>query len=77
MRKDMFIDSHEQPNVVEDRNRLLTKIEKLKLYMFEFNEDGAMKAKDYAVDYIVGDEERRPIIVITHNEYTFSTNNGV
>ena len=36
-----------------------------------------MKAKDYPVHCIVGGEERRLIIVITHNEYTFFANDGV
>ena len=75
--KDMFIDGHEQPDVVEDRNRFLVKIEELKPYMVEFNEDGLIKAKDYLVDGTVGGEERCPIIVITYDECTFSANNGI
>ena len=77
VRKDVFIDGHERPDVVEDRNRFLAKMEELKPYMVEFNEDGAMKAKDYPVDCAVGGEERRPVIVITHDECTFSANNGI
>ena len=45
--------------------------------MIEFNKDSVMKAKDYLVDWIVGDEEYCPIIVITHDEYIFSVNDGV
>ena len=52
-------------------------MEELKPYIVEFNEDGAMKAKDYPVDSAVGGEERRPIIVITHDECTFSANDGI
>ena len=74
--KDMFIDSHKRSDVVEDRNHFLTKIEELKLYIVEFNKDGAMKAKD-PIDYIMRGEKHRPIIVITHNECTFSANDGV
>ena len=77
VRKNVFIDGHERPDVVEDRNRFLTKMEELKPYMVEFNKDGAMKAKDYPVDCAVGGEERRPIIVITHDECTFSANDGI
>ena len=51
--KDVFIDSYERPDMVKDRNCFLTKIEELKPYMVEFNEDGAMKAKDYLVDCAV------------------------
>lgn len=77
MCKDVFIDGYEQPDVLEDQNCFLTKMEKLKPYMVEFNKDGAMKAKDFPVDCIVGREERRSIIVITLDEYIFSTNNGI
>ena len=60
--KDVFVDGHERPDVVEDRNRFLTQIEELKPYMVEFDEDGAMKAKDYPVDCAVGGEKRRPVM---------------
>ena len=45
--------------------------------MVEFNDDGAMKAKDYPVNCAVGGEKRRPIIVITYDECIFSANNGI
>ena len=76
VRKDVFIDGHERPDVVEDWNCFLTKMEELKPYMIEFNENSAMKAKNYPDDCAVGGEERRPIIVITHDECTFSANDG-
>ena len=75
--KDVFIDGHKQPDVVEDQNRFLTKMKKLKPYIIEFNEDGAIKAKDYPVNYAVGKKEHRPIIVITHDECTFPANDGI
>ena len=77
MCKDVFVDSHEQSNVVEDRNHFSTKIEELKPYLVEFNEDGKIKAKDYPVHFVGEGEERRPIIVITYDEFTFSANDGV
>lgn len=36
-----------------------------------------MKPKVYTSDFVVNDEERRPIIVITHGKYTFSANDDV
>ena len=36
-----------------------------------------MKAKNYLLDCKVGGEERRLIIVITHDECTFSSNDGL
>lgn len=77
VRKDVFIEDHKQPNVIEDQNYFLTKIEELKLYMVEFNENSAMKARDYPIDCIVRGEERRPIIVIIHDKCTFFANDGV
>ena len=63
--------------MVEDQNRFLTKLEELKSYMVEFNEDGAIKAKNYPIDCAVGGEERCPIIIINNDEYTFSANDRV
>lgn len=73
----MFVDGHKRPDVVEDRNLFLTQMEELKLYIVEFDDDGAMKAKEYPVDCIVGVDECQPIIVITRDECTFSANDGV
>ena len=44
--------------------------------MVEFNENGAMKAKNYTVDCVVGGKEHRLIIVITNNECIFFANDG-
>ena len=77
VRKDVFVDGHERSDVVEDRTHFLKKMEELKLYMVEFNEDGTMKPKVYPSDCAVEGENRRPIIVITHDECTFSANDGV
>lgn len=52
-------------------------MEELKLYMVEFYENSVMKPKTYPPDYAVGENNRRPVIVITYDEYTFSVNDGV
>lgn len=36
-----------------------------------------MKPKVYPFDCAGGGQDRQPAIVITHDEYTFSTNDGV
>ncbi len=77
MKKDVFIYGHERPDVVEDRNNFLRLMDELKPYTLEFEEDGTMKPKKYPSDCAVGSEERRLIIVITHDECTFSANDGV
>lgn len=43
--------------------------------MIKFNENGIIKAKDYLIDYIIRGEKYCLIIIITHNKYTFFTNN--
>ena len=75
--KDVFIDGQERLDVVDDQNNFLTKMEDLKPYIVEFEEDGKMKPKDYPSDCAVGGNDRRPIIVITHDECTFSDNDGI
>ena len=72
--KDVFVDRHEQSDVVEDCANFLKKMEELKPYMVKFFEDSAMKPKVYPSDCAVGGENRQPIIVITHDECIFSAN---
>lgn len=50
----MFIDGQERPDVVEDRRVILKKMEELKPYMVEFDENGAVKPKVYPSDCAVG-----------------------
>lgn len=77
MRKDVFIDGHERSDVVEDRKNFLGKMKELKPYIVEFEENGAMKEKIYPPDCAVHGLNRRSIIVITHDECTFSANDGI
>lgn len=76
VKKDVFIDGHERSDVVEDRTKFLKTIQDLKPFMVEFEPDGSMKPKEYPPGCIVGGDERRPVIVITHDECTFSANDG-
>ena len=63
--------------MVDDRKRFLNKMEELKPYLVEFNEDGAMKDKMYPPDCAVRGENCRLVIIITHDECTFSANDGI
>ena len=76
MRKDVFIDRHERSDIVEDRKNFLG-MEELKSYMIKFEENGTIKKKIYLSDCIVYGPNRRPIIVIFLDEYTFSANDGI
>lgn len=77
VRKDVFVDRNERADVVADRKNFLRKIEELKPYMVEIDKFGVMKPKVYPPDYAVGGGNRQPVIVITHDECTFSANDGV
>ena len=53
IRKGVFIDGHERPDVVEYRNQFLREIEAVKPYLVEFEEDGSVKSKIYPEDCAV------------------------
>lgn len=77
VKKNIFVDGHKQLDVVKDRKRFLKKIEKLKPYLVEFNEDGTMKKKNYSTNYAIGGFDCQSVKVITYDEYIFSANNGI
>ena len=77
VRKNLFVDGHEKSDMVENHVNFLMQMEELKPYTVEFYEDGAIKPKVYSFGYAMRTENRQPIIVITHDECTFSGNDGV
>ena len=77
VRKDVFVDRHKRADIVKDYKDFLKRLDKLKPYMVEFEEDGTMKPKIYPFDCAVRGDKRRPIIVITHDECRFSANDGI
>jgi hypothetical protein len=74
--KDVFVDGHERPDVVEDREFFLKTLEELEPYLVQFDENGKILDKLWPKDCQVGGDDRRPIIVITHDECIFSSNDG-
>ena len=46
VKKDVFVDGHERPDVVEDREKFLNTMKDLEPYLVEFEEDGLMKIKN-------------------------------
>lgn len=56
---------------MEDRKNFLQIMEELKSYKVEFDENSAMKPKIYLIDYIVGEINRRSVIIITHDKCIF------
>lgn len=53
MKKDIFIDEYEQPNVIEDHEQFLKITKKLEL----LEDDGIMKTKNYLLGCKVGVEK--------------------
>lgn len=76
VRKGVFIDGHERPDVVEYRKQFLEEMQRLLPYLVEFTSNGEMKEKTYPNDCEVGGPNARPIILITHDESTFSANDA-
>ena len=77
VKKDVFVYGHERPDMVEDRKKFLSTMKDLEPYLVEFEEDGSVKTKEYPDDCVVEEDKRRPVIVITHDECTFSANDGI
>ena len=77
MLKDVFVDGHERSDVMEDCKNFLQKMEELKPYIVEFEENGAIKPKIYLSNCAVRGNHWRPIITITHDECIFSANHGI
>ena len=72
----MFIDAHERVDVVEDQKVFLKIISDLEPYLVEFDSERNIKDKIYPDDCQVEGTNRRPVIVITHDECTFFANDG-
>lgn len=75
IKKGIFIDGHERPDVVEYRKEFLEEMQRLSAYFVEFAPDGQMMEKIYPGDCQVGGPNA-PIIPITHDESIFSANDG-
>ena len=63
--------------MIEDQERFLKIMKELELYLIEFEEDSTMKTKNYLSNCKVGGDKRQPIIVITYDKCTFSSNHGI
>lgn len=73
----MYINRHEWSDVIEDYKIFLNKIEEFKPYIVEFDKDNKIKLKVYPLNYVVGDNNWQPIIMITHDKYTFYANDRI
>ena len=76
VQKGVFFYWHKREVVIEYRETFLNEMKSLVLYFVEFSEDGTIVPKKYPDVWEVVGLDRRPIIIITHDESTFSANNG-
>jgi hypothetical protein len=76
VRKGIYIDGHERPDVVEYRKNFLDYMHGLGPYLVEFDENGEIKEKQYPPDCYARSPFRRPIIPVTHDESTFNAHDG-
>jgi hypothetical protein len=74
--KGVYKDGHERPDVVQYRMEFLEYLDSLKPYLVEFDENGDIKDKEYPPGCFPGSLTQRPIIMLTHDESTFQTNDG-
>ena len=62
--------------MVEYCQIFLEEMKSLLPYLIEFREDGTIISKEYPDDCAVGGPNRQPIIMITHDESTFSAHDS-
>ena len=62
--------------MIKDRRHFFEVIEKLEPYLMEFDKTGQMIPKIYSSDCKIGEDKHQSVIVIIHDECTFSINDG-
>lgn len=75
--KDIFVNRYKKADMIKDCANFLKKIEKLKPFLIEFNEDSTMRSKMYFSNCIVRNEDSQPIIMITYDKFKFLANNKI
>lgn len=77
VQKSVFIDGHEQCDIVKDYKEFIRKMKELKPYMIEFKEDSVMKNKIYLSNCGVRGENQQSVILITNDKCTFFANDNI
>ena len=75
--KNVFVNGHKRPNVVDNCEKFLNTMKDLEPYLVEFEEDGSIKIKNYPDNCAIRGDIHCFVIVITHDKCTFSANNGI
>ncbi len=77
VQKSVFFYGHERENVMEYRETFLSDMKSLLPYFVEFSDDGSILPKVYPDNCAVDGSDQRPTFMITHDESTFSANDGL
>lgn len=77
VRKNVFIDRYKGADVVEDHKNFLKRLNKLKQYIVEFEEDCIMKPKVYFFNCAVKGNKQWLINIITYDKCTFFANHRI
>lgn len=75
--KNVFINEHKQLDMVKNCINFLKVMKNLKLYMIEFQEDETIKPKEYLHGSKVEGPNWHSVIIITHDECIFFTNDNI
>ena len=76
IKKRVFLDGHERLNVVEYQALFLKELEALCPSLVEFHDHGSMEERMYLSDYAVNSANKRPVILIIHDESIFLLDDG-
>lgn len=76
IKKGVFFNRYKWPDIVEYRAQFLKELEALSPYLVEFQVDSSIEEKAYPLDCIVNDPNKRPVMLITHNESIFLINDN-
>ena len=76
IRKGVYFDGHERPDVLAERERFLDMLDKLDPFLVRFDVEGNILPQEYPPNCFPGSPISKPIILITHDESTFNTHDG-
>ena len=63
--------------MVEDCENSVKKMEELRLYLVELDENSAIQDNMYPLDCVVGGKDCQPVIVIIYDKYAFSADDVI
>ena len=71
------MDKYKGHDIIKDYINFLKKMEELKQFLVEFNEDNSVRSKIYLSKCIIRSKDFWLFIIITYDKCTFSINNRI